>query len=96
MVRVVGNQVKKKSPLVSSSDRNQVIWGLGEREREDGVGVGNNGEQREMLRFLDGFQRVYVSLQRAQGLLSSSRRLPRVSSPFQRGTRTPYLSLARA
>lgn len=61
----------------------------GDREvkiRINGVGMGDNREQREVLWFLDGFQWVYVSLQGTQRLLSSPWRLSRVSSPLQRGT----------
>lgn len=51
----------------------------------NGVGVGDHREQGAMLRFLDGLQRVHVSLQGAQGLRPPQRGLPRVPPPRQRG-----------
>jgi hypothetical protein len=51
----------------------------------NGIRVGNHRKQRQVLRFLDGFQRVHVSMQRAQGLRFPPWRLPRVPPPLQRG-----------
>lgn len=82
------------SLVVRSRDLSEP-WGVEER---DGIRLGDYWEQREVLWFLDWFQRMYVPLQRAQRLRSSPRRLSRVPSPFQRGlfrTSLQFYSFAR-
>ena len=68
---------------ITSSDRSssRARQSLG----RNGIRVGNHRKQRQVLRFLDGFQRVHVSMQRAQGLRFPPWRLPRVPPPLQRG-----------
>ena len=85
-------------PSKPSSSMRRCEWALERREKRekrreerDGIRLGDYREQREVLWFLDWFQRMYVSLQRTQGLLSSPRRLSRVPSPFQRGLFSLYL-----